>query len=514
MSSKTVLIIDYGSQVTQLIARRIREAGVYSEILPCTTDFAQILAKQPAAIILSGGPASVEESYAPQLDPRLLELKVPVRGICYGMQLLAKHFKGELKTSENREYGPANLTIDQDSLLFSGLSCGESTRVWMSHGDRVTVVPPGFTVLGHTETLEIAAMAKEKDKIYALQFHPEVHHTEAGVKLLQNFLFAVCQLSPDWSMTAFVQSAIPSLAAQIGDKHVVLALSGGIDSTVVAVLLNRAIKDRLHCIFVDNGLLRAGEAQEVVAALREHFALNLIHVQAADRFLSRLKGVSDPEQKRKIIGHTFIEIFDEEAKKLPQVDFLAQGTLYPDVIESISPKGPSAVIKSHHNVGGLPETMHLGLIEPLRELFKDEVRKVAAELGLPESFIHRQPFPGPGLAIRVLGEVTKERLEILRAADAIVQEEMKAQGFYRKVWQGFAVLLPLRTVGVMGDARTYEHVIALRVVDSVDAMTADWSRLPHELWAKLSSRIINEVKGVNRVVYDISSKPPSTIEWE
>ena len=384
----------------------------------------------------------------------------------------------------------------------------------MSHGDRVLEVPEGFSVTGKTPTLDVAAMADEKRRIYAVQFHPEVHHTDLGTDMLRNFVFNIAGLAPDWTMSSFVERVVAEMREKVGDRHVICALSGGIDSTVVSVLLHKAIGKNLHCIFVDNGLLRAHEVEDVKTLLSDNLDVNLTVVDAAKRFLDKLKGVDDPEKKRKIIGHTFIEVFDEEAKKIPQVDFLAQGTLYPDVIESISAKGPSAVIKSHHNVGGLPETMKLQLIEPLRELFKDEVRKVAQELGLPDSLVWRQPFPGPGLAIRVLGEVTEERLSILRAADEIVQEEMRASGWYRKVWQGFAVLLPLRTVGVMGDDRTYEHVIALRVVDSVDAMTADWSRLPHDLVAKISGRIINEVKGVNRVVYDVSSKPPSTIEWE
>ncbi|MCR4666910.1 MAG: glutamine-hydrolyzing GMP synthase [Desulfovibrio sp.] len=513
MGRTTVLILDYGSQVTQLIARRIREAGVYSEIHPFDVAFERIQALNPRAIILSGGPASVTEENAPTLNPRIFELGVPVLGICYGMQLLCEHFKGSLEHASSREYGATTFYPDHSSPLFAGLD-KTSYRVWMSHGDRVLTPPPSFRVIGKTESLPVAAMADDDAKIYAVQFHPEVHHTEEGTAILRNFIFTIAGLTPDWTMQAFCDEEIAKMRREIGDRHVVCALSGGIDSTVVAVLLHKAIGKNLHCIFVDNGLLRANEGEEVISLLRTHFDLNLIHVQAQKRFLERLKDVDDPEKKRKIIGHTFIEIFDEEAKKLPHVDYLAQGTLYPDVIESVSSRGPSAVIKSHHNVGGLPETMNLSLVEPLRELFKDEVRKVAAELGLPEHIIWRQPFPGPGLAIRVLGAVTDERLAILRAADRIVQEEMRATGYYRKVWQGFAVLLPLRTVGVMGDGRTYEHVIALRIVDSVDAMTADWSRLPHDVLARMSSRIINEVHGVNRVVYDISSKPPSTIEWE
>lgn len=514
MPSK-VIIIDYGSQVTQLIARRVREAGVYSEIHPCVTTAEAVRAMNPSAVILSGGPAGVGEEDAPVLDMGLLELGVPVLAICYGMQLLAHNLGGRLVQSCVREYGPADLRMaDVDYPLWNGLERSETTRVWMSHGDTVKTPPPGFRTTASTAALEVAAMADMSRNIHAVQFHPEVHHTEDGERMLHNFLFRVAAIEPDWTMSSFVERAVQEMAAQVGDRHVVCALSGGIDSTVVAVLLHKAIGRRLHCIFVDNGLLRMNEGEEVVSYLREHFDLNLKLVQAQDLFLSRLRGVEDPEQKRRIIGHTFIEVFDEEAKALGQVDFLAQGTLYPDVIESVSHKGPSAVIKSHHNVGGLPETMKLKLIEPLRELFKDEVRKVAVELGLPDFIVWRHPFPGPGLAIRVIGEITPERLDILRRADKIVQTELKDSGWYRKVWQGFAVLLPLKTVGVMGDGRTYEHVAALRVVDSVDAMTADWARLPSELLERISSRICNEVRGVNRVVLDISSKPPSTIEWE
>lgn len=513
MPSK-VVIIDYGSQVTQLIARRVREAGVYSEIHPCTITAENVRALRPSAVILSGGPASVGEPDAPALDKGFLELGVPVLGICYGMQLLALNIGGGLEQSTVREYGPADLTLCADSPLWDGLNRNTSLRVWMSHGDTVKTPPPGFAVIASTATLEIAAMADDARKIYAVQFHPEVHHTEQGDRILGNFLFRIAKITPDWTMSSFVERVIRETRETVGDGHVVCALSGGVDSTVVAVLLHKAIGKQLHCIFVDNGVLRAGEGEEVVEYLRAHFDLNLKFVQAGDRFLSLLQGVEDPEKKRKIIGHTFIDVFDEEAHAIGHVDWLAQGTLYPDVIESVSHKGPSAVIKSHHNVGGLPEKMHMKLIEPLRELFKDEVRKVAAELGLPESIIWRHPFPGPGLAIRVIGEVTRERLDILRQADRIVQQELRESGWYRKIWQGFAVLLPLKTVGVMGDGRTYEHVIALRCVDSVDAMTADWARLPSELLERMSRRIINEVKGVNRVVYDISSKPPSTIEWE
>ena len=513
MPSK-VIIIDYGSQVTQLIARRVREAGVYSEIHPCVVTAKQVKAMRPSAIILSGGPASVGEKDAPALDKGFLDLGVPVLGICYGMQLLAYNLGGGLEQSETREYGPADLKFVRSCALWDGIDISRASRVWMSHGDTVKTPPAGFLVTGSTDTLEVAAMADEARRIYAVQFHPEVHHSVDGDTMLRNFLFKIAKITPDWTMSSFVERVVKDVRETVGDGHVVCALSGGVDSTVVAVLLHKAIGKNLHCIFVDNGVLRSGEGDEVVTYLREHFDLNLKLVNAQDRFLDLLAGVEDPEKKRKIIGHTFIDVFDEEARAIGNVEWLAQGTLYPDVIESVSHKGPSAVIKSHHNVGGLPEKMNMKLIEPLRELFKDEVRQVGAELGMPESVIWRQPFPGPGLAIRVIGEVTRERLDILRKADTIVQQELRDAGWYRKIWQGFAVLLPLKTVGVMGDGRTYEHVIALRCVDSVDAMTADWARLPYDLLERISRRIINEVKGVNRVVYDVSSKPPSTIEWE
>lgn len=511
-----VIIIDYGSQVTQLIARRVREAGVYSEIHPCQVKAEKIKAMQPDAIILSGGPASVGEEDAPTLDMGLLEIGVPVLGICYGMQLLAHNLGGELSQSETREYGPADLELSDSCSLWKGIE--KTSRVWMSHGDKVSKVPAGFKICGKTSTLAIAAMCNEERKIYALQFHPEVHHSLDGTTMIRNFLFEVAHLTADWNMHNFAERVIEECREKVGDGHVICALSGGVDSTVVAVLLNKAIGHRLHCIFVNNGVLRENEGEEVVNYLREHFDLNLKYVNASKLFLDKLAGIDDPEKKRKIIGHTFIDVFEEEANAIKasgvSVKFLAQGTLYPDVIESVSHKGPSAVIKSHHNVGGLPEKMDMDLIEPLRELFKDEVRAVGAELGIPESVLWRHPFPGPGLAIRIIGEITEERLNILRKADTIVQEELRASGWYRKVWQGFAVLLPLKTVGVMGDGRTYESVIALRIVDSVDAMTADWSRIPEDVLAKMSTRIINEVRGVNRVVLDISPKPPSTIEWE
>ncbi len=511
MAQNKVLIIDYGSQVTQLIARRVREAGVYSEILPSWASSEEIKGRDPGAIILSGGPSSVEDQGAPALSPAVLELGVPVLGICYGLQLLAHHLGGVLARSADREYGPAELTVTGSCPLFEGLA--KTSRIWMSHGDKVNRPPKGFEVLAETQNLKVAAIGHDARKIYGVQFHPEVHHSEIGVGLIKNFL-SLAGLKSDWNMASFVERSLAEMKKQVGDGQVICALSGGVDSTVVAVLLNRAIGPNLHCIFVDNGLLRQGEVEEVRDNIAAHHKLNLTVVDAADLFLGRLAGVEDPEEKRKIIGHTFIEVFEKEAAKLGRVDFLAQGTIYPDVIESVSPLGPSVTIKSHHNVGGLPEKMNMALVEPLRELFKDEVRGVAAELGLPEEFIWRQPFPGPGLAIRVIGAVAKDQLDVLRRADQIVQEELKASGWYRKIWQGFAVLLPLKTVGVMGDGRTYENVVAIRAVNSVDAMTADWSRLPYDFLETLSRRIINEVEGVNRVVYDISSKPPSTIEWE
>ncbi len=514
-ATDTVVILDFGSQYTQLIARRVREAGVYSEIHPCTVTAKDVAALGPKAIILSGGPSSVTDADAPPFDPAVFDLGLPTLCICYGMQLLA-HTRpgGAVAASTDREYGRAELTILAEVPLFAGLPRDGAHTVWMSHGDKVTAPPAGFVVAARTKNVDIAALANVEARVYALQFHPEVAHTEDGERILHNFLFAVAGLTPGWSMAGFVETELAALREKVGDDEVVCALSGGVDSTVVAVMLHKAIGRKLHCIFVDNGLLRLGEGEEVAAYLREHFDLNLHYLDAARLFLDRLAGVTDPEVKRKIIGTTFIEVFEAEAAKLPKVKYLAQGTLYPDVIESVSFKGPSAVIKSHHNVGGLPEHMQLALIEPLRELFKDEVRKLAVELGMPDFIIWRHPFPGPGLAIRIIGEVTEERLEILRRTDKIVQNELVASGWYRKVWQGFAVLLPLKTVGVMGDGRTYENVAAIRVVDSLDAMTADWSRLPSELLASMSNRIINEVKGVNRVVFDVSSKPPSTIEWE
>ena len=509
-----ILVLDFGSQTTQLIARRVRELHVYSEIKPFNVSLEEIKAFSPRGIILSGGPASVYDEGAPKVSPELFDLGVPVLGICYGMQLMTHLLGGRVERSEKREYGPAELLVVHNEDLFFGLEKGGRYRVWMSHGDRVEEPAPGFFALARSENSPYAAIRHEERPLFGVQFHPEVAHTEIGREVLENFVFRISQARPTWTMKSFIEKVVEEIRAKVGpEERVICALSGGIDSTVTACLVHRAIGERLVCIFVNNGLLRKGEAESVLSVMRS-LGLNVRYVDASEKFLSRLKGVTDPEEKRRIIGHTFIEIFEEEAKKVGNVTYLAQGTLYPDVIESVSFKGPSATIKSHHNVGGLPERMKLKLIEPLRELFKDEVREIARELGLPEDIIYRQPFPGPGLAIRILGEVTPERLEILREADAIVLEEMKRSGWYRKVWQSFAVLLPVRTVGVMGDYRTYEHVVAIRCVDSVDAMTADWTRLPYELLARLSNRIINEVRGVNRVVYDISSKPPATIEWE
>jgi GMP synthase (glutamine-hydrolysing) len=513
LHQERVLILDFGSQYTQLIARRVRESHVYCEIHPFNKPLQDIIQFQPKGIILSGGPSSVYDFSAPISDPAILELGIPVLGICYGLQLMAHQLGGLVERAAHREYGPAQIDIDQATELFRALETAD-VRVWMSHGDSILVMPPNFTILAHSDNSPVAAMADARRRLYGVQFHPEVAHTPCGRAILDNFLFGICRCHPTWTMKSFVESVIQNTTTTIGDDQVICALSGGVDSSVVAVLLHLAIDARLHCIFVNNGVLRKGEAEEVQRVFRDHFALNLIYVDASELFLDRLRNVRDPEQKRKIIGNTFIEVFEKEAAKLPNAQYLAQGTLYPDVIESVSFKGPSATIKTHHNVGGLPERMHLKLVEPLRELFKDEVRMVGRELGLPERVIMRHPFPGPGLAIRIIGEVTKESLQILREADAIIMEELESSGWYDRVWQAFAVLLPVRSVGVMGDERTYDQVIAIRVVESVDAMTADWGRLPYELLAIMSNRIINEVKGVNRVVYDISSKPPSTIEWE
>jgi GMP synthase (glutamine-hydrolysing) len=508
-----ILILDFGSQYTQLIARRVREAKVYCEIHPYNVSLERIRQLRPEGLLFSGGPASVYAEGAPMPDAQVLETPVPILGICYGMNVLFQLSDGVVAKADRREFGSAQLTIDDTSDLFAGFSRGDETRVWMSHGDKMETLPSGWRVLAHSVNSPIAAGRDRSGRLYGLQFHPEVVHSERGREILHNFLFRVCHCKPNWTMEGFVEREIQLVRDRVGDQQVVCGLSGGVDSAVVALLIHRAIGARLTCVFVDNGLLRKNEAEQVVSVF-SGLGLNLRHIDASDQFLNNLADVEDPERKRRIIGHTFIEVFEETAKTIPDVQFLAQGTLYPDVIESVSFKGPSATIKSHHNVGGLPERMRLQLIEPLRELFKDEVRVLGRLLGLPNEIVNRQPFPGPGLAIRIIGPVDAERLAILRAADAMVDAEVRAAGLYEKVWQAFAVLLPVKTVGVMGDERTYENVIAIRCVESVDGMTADWARLPYELLERMATRIVNEVRGVNRVVYDISSKPPATIEWE
>lgn len=508
-----ILIIDFGSQYNQLIARRVREHHVYCRIEPPWISVAEIKALAPEGIILSGGPASIYEENSPRVALEIFDLSIPILGICYGMQYMVDAMGGEVKKAEKREYGLAELQIKDNSDIFYGIK--EKTNCWMSHGDTVGSLPKGFRLTASTASTLVAAIANLAKKLYGLQFHPEVAHTPKGKTMLKNFMFATCGCRKTWTMKSFIKESVGEVMSLIGNKRVILGLSGGIDSSVTALLLHQAIGKQLTCIFVDNGLLRQGEVEQVKWLFKKHFKMNLKFVSAKREFLNRLKGVVDPEKKRKIIGRTFIEVFEKEACKLQGVEFLAQGTLYPDIIESKSAYGgPSAVIKSHHNVGGLPKNMKLKLIEPLKHLFKDEVRVLGKELGLPEDLIWRQPFPGPGLAIRIIGDVTQARLSILRKADVILLEEIKENGLYKKLWQSFVVLLPLKSVGIMGDRRTYEYIAAIRAVTSADAMTADWAKLPHSLLGRISNRIINEVRGINRVVYDISSKPPSTIEWE
>ncbi len=508
---ETVVILDFGAQYTQLIARRIRELDVYCEIYPFNTEIEKIRELNPKGIILSGGPSSVYEDGAPHCNPKILDLGVPVLGICYGLQLLSYFLGGKVEPSNRREYGAAQIKLLGESKLLAGLP--PDFPVWMSHGDHVATAPPGFRVIAETDNA-LGAVENVEKGIYGLQFHPEVAHTPDGKKILGNFVKSICGCSGDWSAASFINVTVDRIREQIGSGRAVCGLSGGVDSSVAAALVARAIDDRLTCIFVDNGLLRKDEFEKVLRTFDDYGKLNVKGVAAGERFLSALQDVADPERKRKIIGHEFIEVFQEEAAKLGKVDFLVQGTLYPDVIESQSVKGPSSVIKSHHNVGGLPEKMKLQLVEPLRELFKDEVRAVGRELGLPDRLIDRQPFPGPGLAVRILGPIDHNKVKLLQDADDIVREEVERAGLYHKLWQAFAVLLPIHTVGVMGDQRTYEQVVAIRAVESLDGMTADWARLPFDVLESISRRVISEVRGINRVVYDISSKPPSTIEWE
>jgi GMP synthase (glutamine-hydrolysing) len=507
-----VLVLDFGSQYAQLIARRVREARVYSELVPGTISAEEIRRRAPRGLIFSGGPASVYEQGAPHPDPAIYDLGLPILGICYGMQLLAHDLGGAVEPASRREYGAAQLEIDETAGIFEGIP--SETAVWMSHGDIITGLPEGFRPIAHSLNSPYAAFAGPLGR-FGIQFHPEVVHTPAGKQLLANFLTRVCECSLTWEPAAFVQRAVADIRARVGSGRILCALSGGVDSAVAATLVHRAVGDQLTCVFVDNGLLRRDEGRRVVEVMSHQRHINLVHVDATDRFLTALAGVTDPEEKRRRIGRTFIEVFESEARRLGDIDFLAQGTLYPDVIESTSRETPNArTIKTHHNVGGLPPDLRFQLVEPLRYLFKDEVRRVGTELGLPEDMVWRQPFPGPGLAIRVIGEVTRERLEVLRAADWIVIDEIKRSGLYRKVWQSFAILTPISSVGVMGDGRTYANVVAIRIVESDDAMTADWARVPYDVLGLMSRRIVNEVDGVNRVVYDISSKPPSTIEWE
>jgi len=519
VDTSTIVILDFGSQYTQLIARRIREFNVFSVVLPCTAPMEQIQALNPKGLILSGGPCSVYDADSPAADPAVLSLGLPVLGICYGLQFITHHMGGKVESAEQREYGHAEVSLVRETPLFRGLT--GSMSVWMSHGDHAAELPDGFVLVAETANA-VAGIAHEEKRIWAVQFHPEVAHTKQGTQLLRNFVLDLCGATPDWTPEHFIQSTLERIQALVGNGHAICGLSGGVDSSVAAVLVAKAIGERLTCIFVDNGVLRKDEFAKVQKSMREQLGLNVVAVDASQRFLAKLAGVTDPEQKRKAIGNEFIAVFDDEAKKIfeaersagEEIAWLVQGTLYPDVIESSSVKGPSQTIKSHHNVGGLPADMKLKLIEPLRDLFKDEVRRIGRDLGMPDEIIERQPFPGPGLAVRILGEVTAERVAILQEADAIVVDEIRKAGLYRKVWQSFAVLLPVKSVGVMGDQRTYANTCAIRAVESEDGMTADWAPLPYELLRTISSRIISEVRGINRVVYDITSKPPGTIEWE
>ena len=509
---ETIVIIDFGSQYTQLIARRIRDANVYSEVHPHFFDDSVLLKFNLKGIILSGGPMSIYDDDAPKLNPKLLDLNVPVLGICYGLQLISQNYHGIVEQAKDREYGKAKLQLISNGSLFRDVK--KVSTVWMSHGDYLTKVPEGFNIVGKSDHSPICAIANETKKMYGVQFHPEVLHTEEGSKIINNFLFNVCDCAADWSPKNFIDEQITEIKNHVGVDKVICALSGGVDSTVAAVLVKKAIGDKLVCIHIDNGLMRKNESEEIGKIFKEKLNLDHMRINAAERFLNALKGISDPEQKRKIIGKTFIEVFEEESHKIENARFLVQGTLYPDVIESIPVKGVSVTIKSHHNVGGLPEKMNLKLIEPFRELFKDEVRNVGRELNIPQEFILRHPFPGPGLAVRILGEITESKLDILREADDIFIRSIKEENIYDKIWQAFVVLLPVSTVGVMGDSRTYDYVLSLRAVSSIDGMTADWYSFEHDFLTRVSNKIINRVRGVNRVVYDISSKPPATIEWE
>ena len=519
MDTSTIVILDFGSQYTQLIARRIREFNVFSVVLPCTASLDRVKALKPAGIILSGGPCSVYDADAPAADPTVLSMGVPVLGICYGLQFVVHHLGGKVQAAAAREYGHAEVTVVAETPLFRGLP--QTLEAWMSHGDEALKLPAGFSLTAKTANA-VAGIADESRRIWAVQFHPEVAHTRQGMELLKNFCLDICEARQDWTPEHFIQATVARVRAQVGDGHAICGLSGGVDSSVAAVLVAKAIGDRLTCIFVNNGVLRKDEFRKVQKTMREGLGLNVVAVDSSERFLAKLAGVTDPEKKRKVIGNEFIAVFDDEAKKILEAEkhdgqdiaWLVQGTLYPDVIESSSVHGPSHTIKSHHNVGGLPADMKLKLIEPLRDLFKDEVRRIGRDLGMPEEILERQPFPGPGLAVRILGEVTAERVAILQEADQIVVDEIKKAGLYRKVWQSFAVLLPVKSVGVMGDQRTYANTCAVRAVESEDGMTADWAPLPYEVLRTISSRIVSEVRGINRVVYDITSKPPGTIEWE